>query len=796
MLFDVTAPDTPILPGVEVPLSQNRVHQQAAYDQVGERIYATQVIQTGTALPDEETPPEQGYREAHGDFAINQVDFDGNVTGVMYVRGFGHGAGLGVENIDGTVWLWLEYDAPMRDLGVNTYGTKIARVQWQDGAILDVGDPGIDEHDPFPSGSHITPSVDTTNGLCAVLVQTGGAYRFFVYDLEEFKEGQYNALYNFPRQQADQWQAWCLYGDYVYQFTGSAYGPLNPPPPDGEGNSYFTVYDIRTGSVVQRVFNDRHTDLEFREPESINVWNSPDGPVLVYGYATQAPPRQMALFGISTTMAENVAITATVTHQWVDIATVASTPETVESWEIIRQQNGTEVVLFSGGPDTLAAEDAFTDTTPPPCVPLVYRLVVNRESGATDTAESPPVAFVPPEGCGGGQPGTRQAGGEATLLGCPQEYRATIHWRGGAMEFVSGELGNLTQVSWGRTLNDIADAQITVQKGAVSPECCELLGLAEPWVHELTIYRDTDLVWQGPILRTTETRENFVIESLDVFAWLDHMANTWRIRYVDATADAAGRRRGSVTYIAWNILRLNLVESSLSVPPDYAGLMDYIVRRDPPETIRFEKDGSTDEGIWTEYVGNIWRELGKRGLTWTTVGRSLVLRAKPDSDTRAQVRLTLADVIGDVELIRDGEQAATYGFATNQQDQNITAEGSMTVGTGRVGTPYGRLDTLVRITGQDTEAADLRQAAREAIAGRYPVPIAISVPQGSQLSPDAPVTIHQLVPGERYDVLTDTYCTPVSQGFILTDVEAMWEAGNEKVAITLVPLADIDEELE
>ncbi|MGW1840832.1 hypothetical protein ACWCQH_30950, partial [Streptomyces sp. NPDC002067] len=217
------------------------------------------------------------------------------------------------------------------------------------------------------------------------------------------------------------------------------------------------------------------------------------------------------------------------------------------------------------------------------------------------------------------------------------------------------------------------------------------------------------------------------------------------------------------------------------------------VRRDPSQAIKFEKDGSNNRSIWTAYLGDIWRELAKRGLTWTAVGRSLLLRTSPTSSTRAVARLTLDDVLGDVELIKDGTSAATYAFATSQQDQDI--EDGLTVGTGRTGTAYGRLDTLVKVQGQDTDAADLRQAARQALAGRYPAPIAISVPDGSQLSPRAPIRVEELVPGERIDVVTDTYCTPVSQGFGLTDVEGSWSEGGEKIAITLVPLADTDEEV-
>ncbi|MFG2225394.1 hypothetical protein [Streptomyces sp. NPDC048644] len=476
---------------------------------------------------------------------------------------------------------------------------------------------------------------------------------------------------------------------------------------------------------------------------------------------------------------------------YVTLTALTPSSPSVISWSITRHAGGVDVVLFSGVQGSLTGEDVFTDTALPSCTDVVYEYVITRTDSLTEETTAGPVQYMPPEGCN--PPTTGAVAGGSRELGCPERYTAAIHWRGGARPVPGiAALDRLTTCTWSRTLRDTSDAQIVVSKADLQG-CCDALGLVEPWVHELTIYRDGDLVWQGPISKITERRGAVTIDAQDVAAWLDRLVNTWRIRYVDAQPDAAGRKRAPVTYIAWNILRLNMVESSLSTPPDYAGLMDCVVRRDPSQVVKFEKDGTHNKAIWTAYVGDIWRELAKRGLTWTAVGRSLLLRMSPTSSTRAVARLTLDDVLGDVELIKDGSAAATYAFATSQQDQDI--EDGLTVGTGRTGTAYGRLDTLVKVQGQDTDAADLRQAARQALAGRYPAPIAISVPDGSQLSPRAPIRIEELVPGERIDVVTDTYCTPVAQGFALTDVEGSWSEGGEKIAITLVPLADIDEEV-
>jgi hypothetical protein len=265
------------------------------------------------------------------------------------------------------------------------------------------------------------------------------------------------------------------------------------------------------------------------------------------------------------------------------------------------------------------------------------------------------------------------------------------------------------------------------------------------------------------------------------------------VTYTAATPDGQGRRRGPITYIAENHIRLNLNAAQLA-DRDYPGILPYIVRRDTGlPTIKVEKDGSANTTVWTEYLGDILREWTKRGLTWTAVGRSLLLRGRHSTQSRATARLTLDHFAGDIEIIKDGTQGGTYGWATSQQSQDISD--GRTLGTGKTRTAYGRLDVLVQLQEEDVTPGDLLSAAREAIAGRYPVPMVINVPDSAQLTSDAPVSIGQLVPGERIDLLADVLCTPIAQGFLLSDVEVSWDQGGEKVGIALIPLADVDEEL-
>lgn len=801
ILFNLNASATPLVLGVE--LSQTRVHQQIDFDEANNLVYVTQVIANGVTLPGESGPPPTGVRDSRGDLAINRVDLaTGAVTGVMYVRSFDHGSGLGVEVEGGVTYIWIAYDAVQQPIGTNAHGRRIARLPFQNGAVIDPTDPSISDYNPVPGASSITPGLDLANNQFAIAYNAGSGTRYRIFTLADFKAKDFSSpIAEFARPSYPDFQSWQIFNGYIYQFHGSAYGEENPPPPAGQGNVWFTVINSVTGEVVQRVHDLHAINLSYREPEGLAFRNMPGGPELVFGYASSdVAPRLMNLYAISASTTPVVTITAVSQDEpepGVALTVNLSDESNIQTWAIYRVVNDTQQLLFNGTGNTLPSGSVWVDTSPPGCIPLSYILVVDRTTGGSDTDTSNNVTYVPPGGC---SQGGQAVGEQPTSLGCATTYSAVIHWRGGALPYPAASMERLTAVKWGRTINDTAEAEITVLKGNISPECCVAIGKAEPWVHELSIYRDTELVWQGPIISTTAKRESITINARDVFAWLDKLVNTFDIRYTAAVADSFGRRMAPITYIAWNHLRLNLEQSSLSVPPDYPGIMDYIVRRDAGlPTIKVEKDGSSNATAWAEYMGNIWREWAKRGLTWTTIGRRLLLRAKPTVATRALARLTLDDFSGEVEVIKDGTTAATYGFASTQDAQDISEDGdkvaSKVLGTGKIGTAYGRLDVLVNIQEEKVSDADLRSAAKDAIAGRYPVPLTITIPDGSTLTTTAPVRMEQLVPGERFDVLADAYCTPIVQGFMLSDVDVSWQSGSEKVAISLVPLADVDEEL-
>lgn len=372
----------------------------------------------------------------------------------------------------------------------------------------------------------------------------------------------------------------------------------------------------------------------------------------------------------------------------------------------------------------------------------------------------------------------------AGVLGCPEQYSAVVHWRGGSRPYTSPGVDGLTEVQWNRTVNDTSEASIVIAK-AKAPECCGLLGDLEPYIHELSLYRDTGLVWQGPITRVRESRSAFHIEAKDVTEWLARTMNTQLLRYVNVGDPA--KPSGPVQRIAESIITLNVNDPTLSFPPDWCNIVGFIVRNDSTVLTRFEKDGTSDTAIWIVPVLKILDdELVPRGLEYTTVGRRLILGRPQLASDRAQATLTLDHFAGDIEIIKDGASGSAIMWATNQSSNDIS-DGAWGL-SGFLNTPYGRLDSLVTSSAENMLGYDMLQLAQASQVGRYPVPIGLSIPNGSRLTSDAPVTIEQLVAGTRFNVITTGMCSRVTSAYRLTDVDVEWGDSGEQVAVSFVPL--------
>jgi hypothetical protein len=101
---------------------------------------------------------------------------------------------------------------------------------------------------------------------------------------------------------------------------------------------------------------------------------------------------------------------------------------------------------------------------------------------------------------------------------------------------------------------------------------------------------------------------------------------------------------------------------------------------------------------------------------------------------------------------------------------------------------YGLIE---RVRSTDTALANVESA--NIVAGIYlgattTTPRLLDIPDGSQLSPEAPWPFSAMIPGVRVDVGVTRLCVPATQSFRLTGVSVRQTVTGEEVGISLGPL--------
>jgi hypothetical protein len=284
-LFDLSVPAVSYLR--EKLLYNETIMQSFAFDDTHDSIYAIQLMQGGVQLPGESAPVSGADRSAHGDLCLTKLNLSGTVTGHMYLRGFGHGASIGVEPSGSGAYIWTEADANP-DTG---YGTGVGRFAFSNGAVLDSSDSAVQKIYVLPGSTSNRPAVDVRSGrLLVQYMLDEGDYRYRVLDLEKAGQGDVLPLYDIPRIGIDETetpQGLALLGDYVYQMTGTHYtDESGDNPPSGHGNTYLTAVHVPTSTVVQRSRTEAAYSLDYREPEGLAVTLGTSPARLCMGFAS------------------------------------------------------------------------------------------------------------------------------------------------------------------------------------------------------------------------------------------------------------------------------------------------------------------------------------------------------------------------------------------------------------------------------------------------------------------------------------------------------------------------------
>lgn len=276
--------DGPHVPWItDRTLHHTTVMQSFAFDETHQNLYALQVVQGGVRLPGETRTRTHAERLRNGDLCLNRLTVDGRLLDHMYLKGFGHGSAMGLEEReDGGTVLYAECDADP----ASGHGRAVARFAYAADRVLHGDAPGLDAYRAQPGATANSATVDLAGRRILLRYRRNGEHRYALYDLDGFVAGLFAPLVDFAQPGAGlgmPFQGMTLYGDYAYQVLGSSVDPERRTA--GSPTARLMCLDLRTGGVVAQAWRETSYASGPMEPEGLAVLRS-GGPRLCLGFAS------------------------------------------------------------------------------------------------------------------------------------------------------------------------------------------------------------------------------------------------------------------------------------------------------------------------------------------------------------------------------------------------------------------------------------------------------------------------------------------------------------------------------
>lgn len=376
-------------------------------------------------------------------------------------------------------------------------------------------------------------------------------------------------------------------------------------------------------------------------------------------------------------------------------------------------------------------------------------------------------------------------------LGCASSYRVELvqvqvqdYQTGEAlpapMQWGGEDLLGVTRVQWSRTVNDVSEAVITVAGAADHGPCCDQVNKIKPKLHELRLWRDGVIVWEGPVSEDVETTQggDYVVTARDVLSWFEPDEGRPNLYALDYASD-------DPVVIAEDMVRRNLTDA-WAVPADYPMVLDYLYTEPVGESINYQP------GLVIAYLIDLLDELTDYGLVFTAFGRSIFLVGGADTDTAVTAQLTQEHINAPVSITQDGRELGNVGIGVrpDAEDSDLPPDVFM---YGDASSPYRPAYRLVEVDKEANDATATR-AAREAVRGRAVPPIVVTMGGNATLRPHAPIGINEIIPGwTRVDYMAagrgaEGICKRVRQPMIFSELDVDWVPGMETVQVAMTPV--------
>jgi hypothetical protein len=357
-------------------------------------------------------------------------------------------------------------------------------------------------------------------------------------------------------------------------------------------------------------------------------------------------------------------------------------------------------------------------------------------------------------------------------------HTAFLFDRGGRKQI--GALGPLSRVKWERRRDDISVG--TVWIATVSPECAEVLGLAETNRMELVIFRGKRRVWEGPVNRITYQGSSVEIEAKDMMYYVQRtiMRNEYDNRYPNV---------GSVLDRIERIMNAEMARKEALDPS--TNLLPHVqyIHVTTPGIHEAQTSSHTLPYEYTvfQHIDNYaWRG----GVDYTVVGRSILFFDVHERIGQTPM-VTRDDFIGDPIITQYGAELSTYVAMTDGKGHWGEAGG--------IDPYYGEWEVLHQAydenSGEPGEeppdppsvAEMTSQAIRSQKQGQRPA-LVVRIPDNTRLNPNGVLTVDDLTPGVWIPLTATLPGRTVSQMQKLDSMTVEETAeGGETVRVVLSP---------
>jgi PKD repeat protein len=396
--------------------------------------------------------------------------------------------------------------------------------------------------------------------------------------------------------------------------------------------------------------------------------------------------------------------------------------------------------IASGYVSVVAFDGSFLTTNTPRVVPAQNERCADNGQRPVPLSmpmgEMPSIEYEPLNTLGNGQ------------------YEVWLLERGGGQ---IAQLTDVTDLSWGRTLDDTSSASVT----CINEEWADLI---HPWMHEISILRNGKQVWVGPV-RDKEvniTTGEVLLSCRDLSAWFDK-------RLVHDEVD--------VTEVDMCDYLEVVLRSAL--------------RPDPSPNIAINKtkcglpiDRYLDIEI-PRIAGEELRDIAGAGVDFTVVNRTMYLRGEQFDAT--PVRTLLADHFVELPIVKESGNMATQLVAVGEGGDRLDFPQTLRSPSQWDLHPYGLLEDVFDATSafDSDDARSVPTVARNRLNLLSRPPLYIT---DGKLDKSAPVAIANLIPGKRVDVRMEVSGVEIIEQYRLQAVSVSASDTGEEVSITLTAL--------